>query len=134
MLLLRSRTFNRFTSSPSISITQQRSFVSKIKMNQPNFPAYNPPPPPVSNGPNWKNALVRIVSDIEHNRSSIFAETDSLLIVYDAYPKSNIHLLILPKTIAGPHNVSQLTKEHLPILKDMDQVANQLVEQFVFQA
>ena len=53
----------------------------------------------------------------------------SLVIVYDAFPKSRVHLLVLPRC-GTPKKVTDLTDVHLPLLEHMHSVSSSIVAFF----
>ena len=48
-------------------------------------------------GGSFKNVLYKYLDDPVDNKADIFMETSKFTVIYDAYPKAGIHLLILPK-------------------------------------
>lgn len=66
------------------------------------------------------------------NNPEVYVQADSLVtVIEDKYPKAEIHYLVLPK-----ENISSLkavTKEHLPLLKHMDNVATKLCEGYDYK-
>ncbi|XP_064550976.1 aprataxin-like protein [Drosophila montana] len=54
-------------------------------------------------------------------------ETDLALVMKDAYPKAQYHFLVVPKEDIP--NVCALTREHLPLLDHMMDLATQIIEQ-----
>ena len=48
-------------------------------------------------GGSFKNVLFKYLDDPVDNKADIFMETSKFTVIYDAYPKARIHLLILPK-------------------------------------
>ncbi|EDW68113.2 uncharacterized protein Dvir_GJ22722 [Drosophila virilis] len=54
-------------------------------------------------------------------------ETDLATVMKDAYPKAQYHFLVVPKEDIS--NVCALTREHLPLLDHMMELATQIIEQ-----
>ena len=101
-------------------------------MLRPSFPIYKPPPPPPPppqyNGTAWKHALKRILADPNKNSASYFFDSERIAILYDAYPKAQIHLLVVPKK-ETVDSVSELKTEHIPLLEEMKEMASSLSNQ-----
>lgn len=55
-------------------------------------------------------------------------ENDRILAIKDLHPVAPVHLLIIPKKEIA--NLQSMTKEDLPLLAEIGQVAQQLAEQF----
>lgn len=55
-------------------------------------------------------------------------ENERLLVIKDLYPVAPVHLLIIPKKEIT--NLQALTKEDLPLLTEIIQLAQNLAEQF----
>ena len=86
--------------------------------------------PPPSAGGGWHNAL-RVY--LQHPRpmsvqSAVYCEDRSYLAIYDAYPKSRCHLLLLAKSHL-PHlaSVADCTADTLYLLHDMKQRSEHIV-------
>ena len=62
--------------------------------------------------------------------TSIFLDTDEMLVIYDAYPKSTFHLLILPKSgfLEGVGGVGGLLPHHVSEVRKMADLAAQIVD------
>lgn len=66
------------------------------------IPTYDFTPRARSSAPNtfhgsFKNVLYKYLDEPVDNKADIFMETSKFTVIYDAYPKARIHLLILPK-------------------------------------
>jgi len=59
----------------------------------------------------------------------IFFENDEFIVIYDAYPKSNVHLLIMSK---GDYiaNIGKLRPEHISCLRGMIDLGNVITSHF----
>lgn len=71
----------------------------------------------------WSTALVRSMEDPK----LIVRGDDLVTVIKDAYPKAEFHYLILPKQDITSLKV--LTKEHIELLKHMDKVAKEVINQ-----
>jgi diadenosine tetraphosphate (Ap4A) HIT family hydrolase len=85
-------------------------------------------PPPIGSRigteANWKSCLIEPVKDPIKYKQFIFAEFDESLVIYDAFPKAKIHLLLIPKRrIDKP---TDLTLIHLDLLKKLKENAQQV--------
>ncbi|KAL6053517.1 aprataxin-like protein [Balamuthia mandrillaris] len=78
----------------------------------------------------WADVLLNIVREPDHpkHRHSIYDMDEQTVIIYDKFPKSRRHMLILPRNeeIDGAH---ALTKKHLPLLRYMQQRGLWLIQQ-----
>ncbi|CAM9712328.1 unnamed protein product [Scytosiphon promiscuus] len=91
------------------------------------FPEYRKAPPvPVvpGKGGHWKTALFQYLKDCPRGadlQNEVFYEDDQCVVVYDAYPKSKYHLLLLPKPkFLDVKLASALRRdEHLPSLRQL---------------
>ena len=85
--------------------------------------------PPVVNG-GWHTALRGY---LQHPRptsvqSSVYCEDRSYLVIYDAYPKSRCHLLMLAKShLPQLSSIAAVTSDTLYLLHDMQQRADSIV-------
>ena len=83
-----------------------------------NFPPYRPPsgPPPRPSG-HFSTLLYAYIRTPRPSslQDSVFFEDEQFTIIYDAYPKARVHLLMLPrkKQIAQVADLSQLKKHKL---------------------
>jgi len=100
-------------------------------LNNINVIKYNPwvfCPPPIGSRigteANWKSCLIEPVKDPAKYKQFIFAEFEDSLVIYDAFPKAKIHLLLIPKKrIDKP---TDLTLIHLDLLKKLKANAQQI--------
>lgn len=77
---------------------------------------------------NFRVALMQIVKD--PSPGTVFFEDESVLVVYDAYPKAKFHLLVLPKTHI--EDLRALSRSHLQILEHMQSVARKIADWLCF--
>jgi len=78
-------------------------------------PRFNPPPE-IPSAANWKNALVDYVRvpRAPHLACNVFFEDTKCVVIYDKFPKSTFHLLLVSKL--SINKVTELTFDHLPFL------------------
>ncbi|KAL0487229.1 transcription factor [Acrasis kona] len=93
------------------------------------LPAYDPPPIAfcVNTGGSWDSALLNIVNDAnsDSNKRRTFYSDSQSMVVYDPYPKSKVHLLMISKVdIVGP---KYITSEHIPHLQHNHDIAHKIV-------
>ena len=92
------------------------------------------PPPAVDGG--WHNAL-RVY--LQHPRpmsiqSSVYCEDRSYVVIYDAYPKSRCHLLLLAKShMPQLPSIAAITADTLYVLHDMQQRTEYIVASLMQQ-
>ncbi|CAM9128689.1 unnamed protein product [Hapterophycus canaliculatus] len=97
-----------------------------------NFPEYRkalPAPVVAGNGPggsggHWKTALFQYLKDVPRRadlQNEVYFEDGQCVVVYDGYPKSKYHLLLLPKPkFLDVKLASALRRdEHLPSLRQL---------------
>lgn len=74
---------------------------------------------------NYKNILYKYVDHLSDNADFVLAETDNCVVVYDAYPKATIHLLMLPKRhfLSDVRTCDDMLPRHLEQLKEMHSLA-----------
>ena len=78
---------------------------------------YNPPKSKPAHGGHWSNVLNDYLKPSINSRQKeqIFMETSKFIVIYDGFPKSTIHLLLIPRpsyfNCIWPKNC---TKVHLP--------------------
>lgn len=91
---------------------------------------YNPPPvgSRIGTETNWKSCLIEPVKDPDRYRQFIFAEFDDSMVIYDAFPKAKIHLLLIPKKrIDKP---TDLSLAHLDLIIKLKEQSKQIVKWF----
>ncbi|CAH1119762.1 unnamed protein product [Phaedon cochleariae] len=69
----------------------------------------------------WSLGLLKSINDPE----LIVKSDDLVTVIKDAYPKAEFHYLVLPKEDIS--SLKALKKEHVPILKHMEEVAKKLI-------
>jgi len=82
------------------------------------------PSPLIKSKNHFTNALHPYCSDPvpEHLQDKVVSSTENWRTIYDAYPKAQVHLLVLclePSGLADIDNISQLKPEHLSSLKEL---------------
>jgi len=78
--------------------------------------------------PNWRNAFLDVIENPEqHQHQKIYYQDENILVIYDLFPKSQQHLLILPKKLKID-SIRELKKEHLSLLKLMHTRAEWVAE------
>ena len=111
------------SSSPSTSFSCC-SFIPPLKA-----PPYSPPSAPApTNGP-FTNFLYAY---IQHPRPPplqpyVFWEDEDFAVIYDAFPKSRIHLLLVPKR-HRIDSIINLNSSHIPVIDEMDKRAGWLCD------
>lgn len=96
------------------------------------YPAHKPPPPkskvrPKHGGePYSQEEVFKVVATrvSEIHQSSLYYVDSKVVVIYDAYPKAKIHLLVIPRRLI--HTLKQVTREDLELLKHMSKVAREI--------
>jgi diadenosine tetraphosphate (Ap4A) HIT family hydrolase len=86
---------------------------------------------PIGKPKNFKNILVDKLKNLK--KKDIFYEDEKIVCIYDNFPKSKFHLLLLPKlneknTLSDLKNISVLNKNHLPLLEHMEKISNEIAK------
>ena len=77
----------------------------------------------------FKNVLYKYLDQPAQNAADIFMETTEFVVVYDAYPKAKIHLLIIPKReYWSCETIDSLDRSQISRLESMHDLARQIVE------
>ena len=99
------------------------------------YPSYDPPKNKIplkgsyEDGKyRWDNALSRFKLQPERFSQWIYFEDEHTRVIYDAYPKANVHLLVLPLNDLLPTQVSEFNLHHLPELKKAHNIARGIAE------
>lgn len=71
----------------------------------------------------WDTALTRYKLQPERFPQWIYFEDEHCRVIYDPYPKANVHLLVLPLNDSLPTQVSEFNVYHLLELKKVHNVA-----------
>lgn len=89
------------------------------------YPTYNPPKddPLPKPGYQWNTALAKFKKHPEKYPKWIYFEDEHVRVIYDPYPKANVHLLVLPLNDLLPFQVSEFTLINLPELKKVHNIA-----------
>jgi aprataxin len=97
------------------------------------FPAYGHPnvPPPASSGAgHWKQILRQYLSEGRNPALEpwIYYEDESAVVIYDAFPKAKLHLLLLSKPLATVAGVAELRAAHAGELNQLHSLGKQICE------
>ena len=75
-----------------------------------------------------REILFEYVDHPERHRAEIFLNADNFVVIYDAYPKAKIHLLVIPKRhFLLCNGIEYLTKNDLPKIEEMHRLAQRIV-------
>ena len=75
-----------------------------------------------------REILFDYVDHPERHLSEIYMEVDNFIVIYDAYPKAKVHLLIIPKRhYLLCNGIEFLTKNDLPKIEEMHRLAQRIV-------
>ena len=78
---------------------------------------------------NFKNVLYKYLDQPARNAADIFMETTDFVVIYDAYPKAKIHLLIIPRREYLPcDTIDSLEQSQISCLESMHKLAHHIVE------
>lgn len=107
---------------------------TSLKAATATYPEYKPPPPKSKIRPKddgepyfWKNALNVVATRHEEiDESSIYYVDSKVVVIYDAYPKSKIHLLVIPRYRI--ESLRSVTKKDLDVLRHMNKVGREIAE------
>jgi aprataxin len=93
------------------------------------FPPLTTPPPPDPGNPGA--GLQALMVAIKHISSGSphplkFYMDDTFIVIYDQFPKSRIHLLILPKDVRIT-DLGALGPSHIPFIRSMLDIADRIV-------
>lgn len=104
--------------------------VKKPKMAEVTSTAsYAKPEIPASN--HWSGGLLAYLKDPSKFSDVVITYTEELVVIKDKYPKSLLHLLILPR-FSIP-TISHLTPAHIPLLEAMLALGNELGRDWLAQ-
>lgn len=70
----------------------------------------------------WALGLLKTMKDPKY----VIKTDNTVTVIKDMYPKARLHYLVLPN--ADINSLKSLTKEHVPLLKHMEQVAKDYVK------
>jgi len=96
------------------------------------FNSYDHPnadPPSSKRG--WKGAFFDFMETelSPAHEAFVFFQNDNYVVIYDAFPKSKVHLLVLPRAIKNINSINELQKErHLEALQDLKEFVNKLMK------
>ena len=75
----------------------------------------------------YKNVLQNYIDNTTQYTDTIFMTTTNFIVIYDAYNKATIHLLVLPKHhLQLPNEIRHINSSHLLVLKEMNDIATQI--------
>lgn len=66
------------------------------------------------------------MSDLDNRKESIYYKDKFCHVLYDAYPKSTYHLLVVPNDI-NIRTFKNLTQDHITLLKHMDDLSQEIM-------
>ena len=94
-------------------------------------PSYNPPQIAPSHNYNpggWSAGLLAYLQPglSPEMKSAIFWQDDSFVAIYDKFPKSRIHLLLMPRVNIS--SIGVLNRDHLPLLSRMKSSAQWIMQ------
>ncbi|KAJ3113874.1 hypothetical protein HDU96_002827 [Phlyctochytrium bullatum] len=88
-----------------------------------------PPVSPAKRNPySWDNALLKYIEAPEKHSEVVHSYDDRFVVVNDVYPKAAKHFLVMPREKIA--SITDLRKEHLPLLDAMKTKADELVKTF----
>ena len=77
---------------------------------------------------NYKNILYKYLDHPDENRADIYMETPECTVIYDAYPKGRIHLLIIPRRNFFPcEGIDHLKPDDLSRVNEIHNLARYLI-------
>ena len=89
---------------------------------------FNASKKPEKGTPFSREILFQYVDHPEKHRAEIFLNADNFVVIYDAYPKAKIHLLVIPKRhFLLCNGIEYLTKNDLPKIEEMHRIAQRIV-------
>lgn len=74
--------------------------------------------------PGWRGELQRIALRPEQHADVVQFHNDAVAVVLDKFPKAKVHLLVIARDLAL-NKPSDLRRAHLPLLREMQRVAEQ---------
>jgi aprataxin len=77
----------------------------------------------------WSTSLLSYLKNPENHPDAVIIHTDELVVIKDKFPKAQLHLLVLPRQ--SIQNPSHLQKQHLSLVKNMEQMALNLASQWM---
>eukprot|EP01028_Stygiella_incarcerata_P005775 TRINITY_DN2395_c0_g1_i1.p1 TRINITY_DN2395_c0_g1~~TRINITY_DN2395_c0_g1_i1.p1 ORF type:complete len:338 (-),score=71.28 TRINITY_DN2395_c0_g1_i1:29-1042(-) len=97
------------------------------------IPPFHSAPLP-SNSVPWAESLKHVVdsvlSDGTASSNEVFFVTDNVVVLYDTFPKSAIHLLLMPRETSLKMSVHELKIDHIPLLLEYRWITRQLESAF----
>lgn len=80
-------------------------------------------------GGSYKNVLYKYLDEPENNSADIFMKTSNFTVIYDAYPKARIHLLIIPnRAYWACDGIEHMKPSSLTFVKDLHALAQHIAE------
>eukprot|EP01080_Neovahlkampfia_damariscottae_P010805 gene10805-3423_t len=80
----------------------------------------------------FSDALIEICKNIDEYPKSLYYKDKECTVLYDGYPKSKYHLLIVPNDLSIT-NCSKLNKNHKSLLKHMNELAKEISKEINLQ-
>ncbi|OUM58811.1 hypothetical protein PIROE2DRAFT_15833 [Piromyces sp. E2] len=80
-----------------------------------------------NNYSSWNDALLLYIKYPEKYKSVIYRSEDKFLVVHDKFPKSKIHLLIIPKEEIK--SIYYLNKNHILLIKEMVDLSKEIINE-----
>lgn len=77
----------------------------------------------------WSTGLLAYLKDPSSYPDSVIMHNEEFVVIKDKYPKSTLHLLIMPRQ--SIQNPSQLLKGHLDLVINMEKLASTLAAQWM---
>ncbi|ORX48987.1 HIT-like protein [Piromyces finnis] len=81
----------------------------------------------VNNYSSWNDALLLYIKHPEQYKEYIFRSEDKFLVVHDKFPKSKIHLLIIPKEEIK--SIYYLNKSHISLVNEMVDLSKEIINE-----
>lgn len=81
-------------------------------------------------GIHFTDVLIYTVEHIDKFKYLLYYKDDLCTVIYDAYPKSKVHFLIMPND-TNILSLNELTKDHIPLIQHMQDIANRIIQQYV---
>lgn len=117
------------TSSAS-TVTLTKTITNPTFPTLPQLGPYQPPSQPTKiaiAGHDFRNILYAYIDNPTRYTSSIYVRTTHCTVVYDAYPKARVHLLVLPhRGFLDSVGCARLTPAHAAAVREMHELARHI--------